>query len=360
MFRFLQPLLLLLARLTDRQLAAVVQYLKVENQILRSKLPKRITVTAREKQRLVKFGRPLGAAIKDLITIVTPRTFLRWANGERPRRGATGNPRRPPGRPRTADDLRDLVLRIASETGWGYTRILGELKTLGLGRICRSTVVNILKEAGLDPGPKRGEHTWAEFLSIHAATLWQCDFFSHKVLTWRGWKDSFVLAFIHVSSRRVFVSPCTRKPDAAWVQQQAAAFVGHLTAIGQARTDTIVFRDRDGKYTSPFDVTLRAAGIDVRKTPVRSPNMAAFIERWGQSLRVECLDRMLALGETHLNHIVQCFVDHYNTERPHQSRGNRPLPEADQPDLPLLPFPERGVVCEQRLGGLLKHYRRAA
>jgi putative transposase len=99
-------------------------------------------------------------------------------NDDRPRAG-TARPPRPPGRPRTAEDFRESVLRIAGETGCGYTRILGELRKRGLGSICRSTVVNILKEAGLNPGPKRGEHTWAEFLRIHAATLWQCDFFSH-------------------------------------------------------------------------------------------------------------------------------------------------------------------------------------
>ena len=69
-----------------------------------------------------------------------------------------------------------------------------------MGTICRSTVVNLLKEAGLDPGPKRGEHTWADFLRVHAATLWQCDFFTQKALTWRGWKEYFVLAFIHVGA----------------------------------------------------------------------------------------------------------------------------------------------------------------
>jgi putative transposase len=214
--RFLQPLLLLLPRLTDRQLAGVVQYPKVENDILRSRLPKRITITPREKQRLPRFGWPLGSAIKQVITIVTPRTFLRWVNGDGPRNRSAA-PRRSPGRPRTAADIRDLVLRIARETGWGYTKILGELKKLRLGKICRSTVVNIRKQAGLDPRPKRREHTWAEFLAIHAATLWQCDLFAHKVLTWRGWKDCFVLAFIHVGGRRVFVSPCTRNPDAEWV-----------------------------------------------------------------------------------------------------------------------------------------------
>jgi transposase InsO family protein len=100
--------------------------------------------------------------------------------------------------------------------------------------------------------------------------------------------------------------------------------------------------------------------VDLRETPVRSPNLAGYIERWIQSIRVECLDRVLALGETHFNFLTSQHVEHYNLERPHQSLGNRPLPEAGEPEPPILPFPESGVVCEQRLGGLLKHYRRAA
>jgi putative transposase len=156
------------------------------------------------------------------------------------------------------------------------------------------------------------------------------------------------------------VTPATRKPDAAWVEQQATAFLGHLAEIGQDPAHTILFRDRDGKYGPAFDDPLRAAGVDVCKTPIQSPNMAAYIERWGQSLRVECLDRILALGETHLNFVVREFVTHFNTERPHQSLGNRPLPEAGTLEPDVLPFPDAGVACDQRLGGLLRHYRRAA
>src|SRR5438132_2754309 len=77
-----QPLLLLLASATDRELARHIQYLKEENRILRGKLPQRITVTPRERQRLLRFGRAVGAAIKELITIVSPRTFARWLSGE--------------------------------------------------------------------------------------------------------------------------------------------------------------------------------------------------------------------------------------------------------------------------------------
>lgn len=112
---------------------------------------------------------------------------------------------------------------------------------------------------------------------------------------------------------------------------------------GERRSDSCgcdPVRDRDGKYASPFDEALRAAGVDVRKTPVRRPNMVAFIERWGQSLRVECLDRMLALGETHLDHIIQSYGDYYYHLLPHQSPGNRPLPDAGEPEPPIPPFPE--------------------
>jgi putative transposase len=123
--RLLQPLWLLLAAATDRRLARMVEYLKAESRIFRGKLPDRITVTARERARLVRLGTKLGSAIRDLVTIVSPRSFNRWVAGERapkPRWGA----KRKPGRPRTPEDIRHLVLRIARETGWGYARVLGE------------------------------------------------------------------------------------------------------------------------------------------------------------------------------------------------------------------------------------------
>jgi putative transposase len=84
-----------------------------------------------------------------------------------------------------------------------YTRKLGELKKLGIRSIARNTVKRILKDAGLDPGPQRGEGTWDEFLKQHAASLWQCDFFSKKVLTIKGIRDAFVIAFLNVKTRQL-------------------------------------------------------------------------------------------------------------------------------------------------------------
>jgi len=215
--RLLQPLWFILASMTDRKLAQMVEYLKEENRILRSRLPRNITVTPRERNRLVKLGKKLGSAINELISIVTPRSFARWVVGDRiPKRRRVD---RKPGRPRTGEEIRELILRLARKTGWGYARVLGELKKLGIRTISKTTVANILREAGLDPGPKRGEGSWSDFVQRHAATLCACDFISVRSMTTRGFVDLFVLFFIHVGSRRVFVSGISANPDHEWVTQ---------------------------------------------------------------------------------------------------------------------------------------------
>lgn len=111
--RLLQPLFALFATTDDRELAKVVEYLKEENRILREKLPDRITAADRERARLIKLGKKIGSALKDLITIVSYRTFARWVanEGEQP---AAKKSTRKPGRPRTADDIRELVVRLAN------------------------------------------------------------------------------------------------------------------------------------------------------------------------------------------------------------------------------------------------------
>src|SRR5205085_402111 len=130
-----------------------------------------IYVKPEERERLLKLGKAIGPAVEHLLTIVSYHTFLRWLRQER--RQA---PVRTIGRPPKPDEVRALVLKIARETGWGYARILGELRKLGV-HISRQTVVNILKSNDLELGPKKGPGTWDEFVKRHAETLWQCDFF---------------------------------------------------------------------------------------------------------------------------------------------------------------------------------------
>jgi putative transposase len=359
--RLLQPLFALFAASTDSKLAQMIEYLKAENRILRGKLPKTLTVTARERSRLLKLGATLGSAINTLITIVSSRTFARWKAADSRAVSARKKTDRKPGRPRTADDIRKLVLKLARENGWGYTRILGELKKLGIHTVCRSTIINILKEAGLDPGPKRGTGTWDEFVKRHASTLWACDFLSVRSVTLKGFVDLYLLFFIHVGTRRVIVSGVSAHPDAAWVTQQARNATMEMADLGLTATHLLL--DHDTKFVNGFDSVFEAEGTELKRVGPLAPNMNAYAERWVQTLRTECLDHFLILGESHLRHVVKEFVQHYNLERPHQGRGNVPLPDAQTNDggkPPTVKLATGEVHCKERLGGLLKHYHRAA
>lgn len=360
-------LLLLIAGSTQKELARQIRYLKIENEILRSKLPKRVTVTEKERNKLVKFGAKLGKALGELVTIVHPDTLRRWSReaGKRGKQKAA-----PRGRPKTKEEIRQLIVKLARENDWGYTRILGELRKLGIKAVSRNTVKNILKENGLEPGPKRGAGTWDEFLKIHAATLWQIDFFSKKVLTIKGFRDLFVLVFLHVETRRVFISPATYHPNEAWVKEQSEAFLEHVKETGLATK--IVMHDRDTKFTASFDAILESAELEVKKAAHRSPNTVAFVERFIQTLQQEALDYFIIFGEQHMNHLVSEMVSYYHEERPHQAKENDPLLAAAPPGTPtrskakkksepppdVVPVSE--IECRQRLGGLLKHYYRRA
>jgi putative transposase len=197
-----------------------------------------------------------------VVTIVTPGTFLRWLREER-----KAKPWKK-GRPRTADELRRLILRMARENDRGYTRIMGEIKKLGITPSSRNTVKRILKEAGLEPGPKRGEGTWDEFLTRHAATLVQCDFLHQRIWSAKGLRDVFVLVFLHVGTRQAFITPATNNPTEAWVREQTASYLQY--AKQERLPVELLFHDRDGKFTPAVDADLTKRRIEVRKTAFRA------------------------------------------------------------------------------------------
>jgi putative transposase len=254
---------LVLATAGDRKLAQTVEYLKAENAILRSKMPKRITFTDREKNRLVKFGSKLGPAIRSIITIVSPRTFLRWLTNEDRSGERRGTTKAKPGRPRTSEAIREMILRLARENGWGYSRILGEFAKLSMGKVARTTVKNILKANGYDPGPMRGKGTWSEFLERHAKTLWASDFLQVQTMTTKGMVDLFVLFFIHPHSKRAIISGITANPNSAWVTQQARNVTMEIADLGFPTPEVVVI-DHDTKYTKEFDTVWSAERTRVK------------------------------------------------------------------------------------------------
>jgi hypothetical protein len=156
--------------------------------------------------------------------------------------------------------VEQLVVRIARETGWGSERILGELRKLGVPSVCRTTVRNILKRHGIEPGPQRADPTWDTFLRRHAETLWACDFFMTRVLTERGWKWASVLAFIHVKTRRVIVTKATVKCGPEWSAEVAECLAAEVDRVGLPRP-TVMVRDNDSRFGEPFDEALAEQGI---------------------------------------------------------------------------------------------------
>ena len=138
-------LLLVIAGSTQKELASQIRYVKIENETLRSKLPKRVPVTDKERNKLVKFGSKLGKALGELVTIVHPDTLRRWI------REANKPGKKKPvkkGRPRTKEEIRELIIKLARENSWGYTRILGELRKLGVKAVSRNTAAKYAATKG--------------------------------------------------------------------------------------------------------------------------------------------------------------------------------------------------------------------
>jgi transposase len=199
------------------------------------------------------------------VFLVTPATLLRW-HRDLVRRSWTY-----PQRGRSAINALDgevvaLVLRLARENPrWGYLRIVGECRKLGV-TISATSVRNVLRRHRLKPAPRRSGPSWSEFLRAQAAGTLACDFFHVDTVRLRR---VYVLFFIDMQRRKVFLAGVTAHPIGPWVTQQARNLVATLEDQGRALR--FLVRDRDSKFVGPFDEALRSVGARVIKTPVRSP-----------------------------------------------------------------------------------------
>jgi putative transposase len=280
--------------------------------------------------------------------LVSPDTILRWHRALVRLRWTY--PHRSPGRPALPEDTVELIVRMAKDNSrWGYLRIVGELRKLGI-TVSKGSVALLLRGHRLPPVPRRAGPSWSEFLRAHAEGVLATDFFTVDSVLLRRY---YVLFVIEVERRVVHLLGVTANPNALWVTQVARNFASDLGAAG--RRFRFLIRDRDAKFTPAFDAVFASIAIEAIKTPVRSPRANAFAERWVRTVRDDCLDHLMIFNRRHLEAVVSEYLRHYNRGRPHRGLDLKP------------PVATAGVKAETEtirrrdvLGGVIHEYEYAA
>jgi transposase InsO family protein len=351
----LQFLISILAGWVNRGQQDIIEYLQEENRVLREQLgAERLLFTDVQRRRLAAKAKKMGRkGLFEIRTLVTPDTLLRWYRRLIAKK-YDGSQARRVGRPKTAAEIERLILRMARDNPrWGYTRIRGALRNLG-HEIGRNTIKRILVANGFDPAPLRKKGmSWETFLKAHWGAIAATDFFSVEVLTRTGLVRYLVLFIIDLQTRRVEIAGIAREPNGEWMKQIARNLTdAEDEFLNGAR---YLIHDPDPLFTDAFRELLKLSDVKTVKLPARSPDLNAYAERFVLSIRSECLDQIIPLGERHLRKAVREYTEHYHVERNHQGRGNE-LIETPCEELNM----DGAVECQERLRGVLKYYRRAA
>jgi len=279
-----------------------MQLLMYQIKMLRDRIDdQRIVPTPEERAELLRLGNEINHDVADVMLVVKSQTYRRWLSPKAKTRTPKSD-----GRPGTAEDIVALILRMATENlSWGYKRIFGKLKKIGLS-VGLTTIRDILKRSDCPPPPEKTKNKpnlpWSKFVSVHMESLVACDLFTKPVYTLRGKFDAYVLVFIHLGSRRVYMSLPTLHPIDAWVMQQANA----------------------------------------------------FCESFIGTCKHQCLNHFVCFGLGQLAHINRVWLDYYHTQRPHQGTGNNVI-SADFRRTSAGP-----VKRQERLGGIVAWYEREA
>ena len=354
MKRFVHPLLLLLARATEKELVQTIEYLKTENRMLRNKLPKRIEVTPAERARLLKLGVRLGSKIKEIVTIVHPRTFARWLSESRSGREAPQAGTAPDGGTNPPTDHRD-----------------GQGQRLGLRADHRRTqeaasprlAGNRQSRLARERFRPRTETRPRLLVRLHPTTYQ--DRLGDRLLHQDGVDAArtghLLRALLH-SPAHPSRPPGRHDSQSRW-RMDGPDRTQHDMVFAEEPVEfqpTHIVRDRDSKFTAEFCSILETDGIEFRPIPPRSPNLNPFAEVWVQRTKHEVLNHFLVFGERHLRHIMEQWLIYYHNFRPHQGLGNVPISGEPPPAEPLERLCLDDVVCHESLGGLLRRYERCA
>jgi hypothetical protein len=344
-----------IGRLSEQEKDLEILILRHQLAVLERKLKKPVKPTRAEKLTLATLvaklkqvtNRPISR-LGDIIRIVQLETVFRW-HRELVRRKWTHQRKRKGGRPRVSEEIEGLIVRLAEENSrWGYGKIEGELLKLGF-KVSRTTIRNVLDRHDILPAPVRGGSiVWRHLMKHYKQQILACDFFTVETF----WLQTlYVLFFIELGTRRVYLAGVTAHPDGMWVAQQARQ---HVWEIAESETSfRFLIHDRDRKFTVSFDTVFRSQGIRVIPTPFQAPNANAYAERWVRTVREECLDHLLILSEAHLRRVLKTCLAYYNASRPHQGLEQ-------QMPIPYKQLADTGPVHKRQvLGGIINDYYRA-
>jgi putative transposase len=342
-----------LSRREETWKTAEILILRHQLTVLQCQQPRRPELNWADRALLVTLlGVIPEARRQGLRLLVTPDTIVRWHRDIVRSRWAARSMRGRTGRPATRRNIRALVRRLARENpDWGYRRICGELAGLGV-KVAASTVWEILKNAGIDPAPRRTGPAWPQFLRSQAEAILACDFFTVELL---DGTQAYVLAVIEHATRRIRILGLTQYPTGAWTAQQARNLLMDLD--DQAHQVRFMIRDRGSNFTAAFDAVLAGAGIQIVLCNIRTPRMNAIAERWIGECRRELLDRTLAWNQAQLRQILRQFQTHHNQHRPHRFlRSAAPLKPLPEP----VDLGHYRVRRQARIGGLISEYHLVA
>ncbi len=249
--------------------------------------------------------------------------------------------RKSAGRRQVSAEVRDLIRKMSQANPyWGAPRIHGELLKLGI-EISERTVSRLMPRNRKPPS-----QTWRTFLDNHLKDLVSIDFFTVPTLTFRV---LFVFVVLSHYRRRVVYFNVTEHPTALWTGQQI------VEAFPEDTAPRYLLRDQDEIYGDSFRDRVSGMEIEEILTAPQSPWQSPFVERLIGSIRRDCLDHVIVLGERHLKRILTCYIAYYHEFRTHLSL------EKDAPEPRAVQSPGLGTVVElPEVGGLHHRYKRRA
>src|SRR6476620_8119417 len=303
--------------------------------VLKRRLHGRVRLTNHDRWFFIQLYRWFRSILK-VLTIIRPETLVRWHRAGF-RRDWRWKSRRRGGRPQIDTELRALIRRMSIESPlWGAPRIHGELLKLGF-ELAQSSVAKYMVKRRGPPSPG-----WRTFLRNHAPDIAAMDLF---VVPTIGFDLLYAFVIVRLDRRELIWINATANPTAEWVARQITE------AFPWAEAPRYLIRDRDRAYGAAVTRRLRAMGIRDKPIAPGSPWQNGFAERLIGSIRRECVDHIVVLGEAHLRRILTKYAAYYNELRTHRSLGkDAPIHRAIQHVGRIASVPV--------LGGLHHHYGR--